>query len=108
MIGLSNVTSAELRDAVAVTAIDTIQNRYSAGLDGGDDVRSLTSVEIAFVPWGPLGDHPPRTSSTPTSGTPAQQALRSLLELAPNVLPIPGTSSFAHLDENLATRQALT
>ncbi len=105
MIGISNVTVAQLRDAVAVAQVAAVQNRYSAGSGGDEAVLTMTREHgIAFVPWGPLRDGPP-AGAIPVAldATPAQRSLAALLIQAPNILPIPGTNSTDHLEENLAT-----
>ncbi len=108
-IGLSNVSLAQLKTAEKVVQIDAVQNRYNPA-DGGDEaVLTYTAQKgIAFVPWGPLGANPMKQGAPLASGdaiglqTPAQAALSELLSRAPNVLPIPGTTSRQHLMENMA------
>jgi pyridoxine 4-dehydrogenase len=91
LLGVSNVTLDQLRKALTAAPIAAVQNRYSAASGGNDDVLDFTTSHgIAFVPWGPIRG----TDS-------ADQALRALLDRAPNVLPIPGTTSTTHLEENV-------
>jgi pyridoxine 4-dehydrogenase len=116
-IGLSNISIEQLRHAVAGTDIVCVQNlfhladRHSAPL-----LDECLSRGIAFVPFCPLGwprghDNPVLTSpvlaqiAARLGATPAQVALAWLLQLAPNVLLIPGTGSVAHLHENLAAEK---
>jgi len=113
-IGLSNVSLAQLRHATAGTDIVCVQNLFHLA-DRRDSpiLQECLSRGIAFVPFCPLGwprgrDNPVFTSpvvnrtATRLGITPAQVALKWLLQLAPNVLLIPGTGSVAHLRENLA------
>ncbi len=107
-IGLSNVTVEELRRAQTVAPIASVQNRYNILEREQDAMIDLTAHEgIAFIPYGPLGAHPmqkgsPLANGVDTKGrTGAQKALRALLDRAPNVVVIPGTTSIAHLEENL-------
>lgn len=109
-IGVSNVSLSDLKRAQSVTQIDAVQNRFNVAEENGVDVLSYSTAEgIAFVPWGPLGASPMKhgsplaqESSGRRNHSGAQIALRSLLERAPNILPIPGTTTIAHLEENVA------
>ncbi len=117
LIGLSNITVPQLEEARAITAIASVQNRYSVGERQGDPMVDHCAREgIAFVPYGPLGADPmkrgaPLASAEGTladigkhlGATATQVALSWLLHRAPNILPIPGTTSIAHLEENLAS-----
>ena len=113
-IGLSNVSRDHLRYALAVTDIACVQNLLNLA-----DQRSMPVLEechargIAFVPFFPLGSafgrSNPVLASSPVTDTaarlgctPAQVALAWLLDLRPEVLLIPGTSSIRHLEENMA------
>jgi pyridoxine 4-dehydrogenase len=113
-IGLSNVSLDQLRHALAATDIVCVQNMFHLA-DRRDTpiLQECLSRGIAFVPFCPLGwprgrDNPVLTSpvvrltAIRLGITPAQVALNWLLQLAPNVLLIPGTGSVAHLRENLA------
>ena len=114
-IGLSNITPGHLRRALAITDIACVQNLLNLA-----DRRSMPVLEechvrgIAFVPFFPLGSGFAR-GGNPVQGspavavtaarlrcTPAQVALAWLLDLRPEVLLIPGTSSISHLEENMA------
>ena len=108
-IGLSNVTPAQVAEGRAMADIVCVQNQYNL-VQRGDDamVRTLAAAGIAYVPFFPLGGFTP-LQSTALSGvaeslgaTPMQVALAWLLQRAPNILLIPGTSSVGHLRENLA------
>ncbi len=113
-VGLSNASLDQLRHAAAGTGIACVQNLFHLAFRYGTPVlEECLRRGIAFVPFCPLGwprgqDNPVLTS--PVVGqtaarlgiTPAQVALQWLLQLAPNVLLIPGTGSVAHLRENLA------
>jgi pyridoxine 4-dehydrogenase len=113
-VGLSNVSLEQLQHAVAGTDISCVQNMFHlADRRGTPVLEECLSRGIAFVPFWPLGfprgqDNPVLTSPVVTQTatrlgiTPAQVALQWLLQLAPNVLLIPGTGSVAHLRENLA------
>jgi pyridoxine 4-dehydrogenase len=113
-VGLSNVTLEQLRHAVAGTDIVCVQNLFHlADRRAAPLLEECLSRGIAFVPFCPLGwprgqDNPVLTSPVVTQTaarlgiTPAQAALQWLLQLAPNVLLIPGTGSIAHLRENVA------
>lgn len=108
MIGLSNVNVEQLRRAQQVAQIVSVQNRYSMDDRGSDDVLNVCEKEdIAFLPWYPLGagslaraNRPPLDEGK--GATPAQIALAWLLGRSPVMVPIPGTSSVAHLEENVA------
>jgi aryl-alcohol dehydrogenase-like predicted oxidoreductase len=108
-IGLSNVTAAQVAEALAITEIVCVQNNYNlVNRDGGAMIDKLARARIAYVPFFPLGGFTPLESSTLSSvadglgATPMQVALAWLLHRCANVLLIPGTSSVAHLRENLA------
>ena len=113
-VGLSNVGLEQLQHAAAGTGIVCVQNLFHlADRRSAPVLEECRSRGIAFVPFCPLGwprgrDNPVLTSPVviKTAGrlgiTPAQVALQWLLQLAPNVLLIPGTGSVAHLRENLA------
>ncbi|RWB33136.1 MAG: aldo/keto reductase family oxidoreductase [Mesorhizobium sp.] len=108
-IGLSNVTSAQIEEARRIAKIVCVQNQYNLAHRGDDAlIDKLASDGIAYVPFFPLGGFNPLQSSTLSGvaqrlgATPMQVALAWLLRRAPNILLIPGTSSVAHLRENLA------
>lgn len=107
-VGLSNVTAAQVAEAQRITEIVCVQNHYNL-VHRADDalVDALASQGIAYVPFFPLGGFTPIQSSALSDiaaslgATPMQVALAWLLHRAPNILLIPGTSSLAHLRENV-------
>jgi aryl-alcohol dehydrogenase-like predicted oxidoreductase len=108
-IGLSNVTAAQVAEAQAITDIVCVQNNYNLAFRHDDAlIEDLARQGIAYVPFFPLGGFTPLQSSTLSDvaaqlgTTPMQVALAWLLHRSPNILLIPGTSSVAHLRENLA------
>jgi pyridoxine 4-dehydrogenase len=109
-VGVSNVTAAQVREAQGITDIVCVQNHYNlAQRDDDALIEDLARSGIAYVPFFPLGGFTPLQSSTLSSVaerlgvTPMQVALAWLLHRSPNILLIPGTSSVAHLRENLAS-----
>jgi aryl-alcohol dehydrogenase-like predicted oxidoreductase len=107
-LGLSNVTPAQLAEAQAVTEIVCVQNFYNVAHRNDDRfIDALAAQGIAYVPFFPLGGFTPLQSSVldeaaaALHATPMQLALAWLLQRSPNILLIPGTSSVAHLRENL-------
>lgn len=110
-LGLSNVTPTQLAKAQSISAIVCIQNHYNlVHRDDDDFIDDLAKQGIAYVPFFPLGGFSPIQSSVletvaaSLKATPMQVALAWLLQRSPNILLIPGTSSVAHLRENLAVR----
>lgn len=112
-IGVSNFSVAELERVAGIARIVSVQNRYNIGDRGSDDVIAYCEQrKMAFIPWYPLaaGEHAGRDSGSREldriakqhSITAAQAALAWLLARSPAMLPIPGTSSVAHLEENVA------
>jgi aryl-alcohol dehydrogenase-like predicted oxidoreductase len=108
-IGLSTVSPRQLAEARAITDIVCIQNFYNVARRGDDPfIDDLAAQGIAYVPYFPLGGFSPLQSAALDAAavslgvTPMQVALAWLLQRAPNVLLIPGTSSIGHLRENLA------
>ncbi|MBR8143129.1 aldo/keto reductase family oxidoreductase [Burkholderia sp. AU19243] len=108
-IGLSNVTAAQIAEGRRICDIVCVQNHYNlAHRDDDRLIDALARDGIAYVPYFPLGGFSPLQSSTldavaaRVGATPMQTALAWLLRRAPNILLIPGTSSVAHLRENLA------
>ncbi|MGB9381912.1 aldo/keto reductase family oxidoreductase [Candidatus Binatus sp.] len=108
-IGLSNVTATQVAEAQAITEVVCVQNLYNLAYRNDDVlIDDLARQRIAYVPFFPLGGFSPLQSSTLTTvarrlaATPMQIALAWLLHRSPNILLIPGTSSVAHLRENLA------
>ena len=111
-IGLSNVTPAQVAEGRRISEIVCVQNHYNlAHRDDDALIDDLARDGIAYVPFFPLGGFTPLQSSTLSEvarrlgATPMQVALAWLLHRAPNILLIPGTSSVAHLRENLAAAQ---
>jgi pyridoxine 4-dehydrogenase len=111
-IGLSNVTPTQVAEAQAITEVLCVQNNYNVAHRHDDAlIDSLSQQGIAYVPYFPLGGFSPLQSSILTgvadrlASTPMQVALAWLLHRSPNVLLIPGTSTVAHLRENLAAAQ---
>ena len=111
-IGVSNVTAAQVAEAQAIADIVCVQNNYNV-VHREDDalIDNLARQGIAYVPFFPLGGFTPLQSSTLSHVAdrlgvkPMQVALAWLLHRSPNILLIPGTSSLAHLRENLAAGQ---
>jgi pyridoxine 4-dehydrogenase len=108
-IGLSNVTPTQIAQGRRIANIVCVQNQYNLAHRADDAlVDELASVGIAYVPFFPLGGFTPLQSSalsdvaSQLEATPMQVALAWLLQRSPNILLIPGTSSIAHLRENLA------
>jgi len=113
-IGLSEVTPAEIEAAQTIVPIVSIQNRYSlADRRHEDTLAWCEQRNIAFLPWYPMAagklfkpDHPLHQALGRTAAahgvTPAQVSLAWLLARSPVLLPIPGTSQVAHLEENVA------
>jgi pyridoxine 4-dehydrogenase len=112
-IGVSNVSVDQLKQARGIVEVVTVQNRYNLEDQRSEDVlEACEEASIGFIPWFPLatgrlaepggpldrlaGDH---------DATPGQIALAWLLARSPVMLPIPGTSSIAHLEENLAAAE---
>lgn len=110
-IGVSNVTVEELRRARAVARIVSVQNQYNVADRESDDVIDVCARDgLGFLPWRPLGtggrgrafSAELRAIAARHDAAPAQVALAWLLRRSPVMLPIPGTGSPAHLDENVA------
>ncbi len=108
-LGVSNVTSRQLKEVRAIAPVVCVQNHYNlAHRDDDPMIDELAGSGVAYVPFFPLGGFTPLQSSTLSEvaarlgATSLQTALAWLLRRAPNVLLIPGTSSVGHLRENLA------
>ncbi|MEP6915183.1 MAG: aldo/keto reductase family oxidoreductase [Acidobacteriota bacterium] len=108
-LGLSNVTPAQVAEGQTITEIVCVQNLYNVAHRKDDGfIDDLAAQGIAYVPFFPLGGFTPLQSSVLDAAaaslqvTPMQLALAWLLQRSPNLLLIPGTSSVAHLRENLA------
>ena len=112
-VGLSNVTVAQLDEARRIVEIASVQNEYNLGNRESEDVLEACEREgIAFLPWYPLNagelarpGGPVEEIAAAHDATPAQVALAWLLQRSPVTIPIPGTSSLTHLEENLAARE---
>jgi pyridoxine 4-dehydrogenase len=108
-VGLSNVTAAQIAEGRRICEIVCVQNQYNLAHRADDElIDRLARDGIAYVPFFPLGGFSPLQSSHLSAvaarlgATPMQVALAWLLRRSPNILLIPGTSSVAHLRENLA------
>ncbi len=108
-IGLSNVTPTQVAEGRRICRIACVQNQYNLAHRQDDAlIDTLAADGIAYTPFFPLGGFSPLQSgilsevATRLGATPMQVALAWLLRRAPNILLIPGTSSLAHLRENLA------
>jgi pyridoxine 4-dehydrogenase len=111
-IGVSNVTPTQIAEARRLCEVVCVQNLYNLAQRRDDAlIDELARAGIAYVPYFPLGGFTPLQSSVLSDvanrlgATPMQVALAWLLRRAPNILLIPGTSSVAHLQENLAAAQ---
>jgi len=111
-LGVSNVSPEQLAEAQAVTEIVCVQNFDNVAKRNDDDfIDDLAKQGIAYVPFFPLGGFTPLQSSAldaaaaSLGATPMQVALAWLLQRSPNIVLIPGTSSVAHLRENLAAAE---
>ncbi len=108
-VGLSEVTVDQLAAAQQVMPIVSVQNMYNLTARAAEPVlEEATNQGIAFIPWFPLAAGPLAAPDGPLArmagehdATPAQMALAWLLHRSPVMLPIPGTSSVAHLEENV-------
>ncbi|MCO8271206.1 aldo/keto reductase [Actinoplanes sp. TRM 88003] len=104
-LGLSEVTVDELAEARAITAITSVQNRYNLADRTHEPVlHACERLGILFLPWRPLAHDggAVETIAAELGATPAQVALAWLLAHSPVMLPIPGTSKLAHLEQNHA------
>ncbi|WP_350015647.1 aldo/keto reductase family oxidoreductase [Rhodanobacter sp. IGA1.0] len=108
-LGLSNATANQVAEAQRIAPVVCVQNQYNlAHRDDDDFIDALARQGVAYVPFFPLGGFSPLQSRTLSDvaarleATPMQVALAWLLTRSPNILLIPGTSSVAHLRENLA------
>ncbi|QXG74293.1 oxidoreductase [Modestobacter sp. L9-4] len=108
-LGLSTVTLAQVTEAQAIATVVCVQNMYNLAHRSDDAlVDALDAQGVAYVPWFPLGGFTPLQSDALTAvatrlgAAPLAVALAWLLQRSPNVLLIPGTSSVAHLRENVA------
>jgi pyridoxine 4-dehydrogenase len=112
-IGLSEVTVDQVKAAQQVATIATVQNMYNLANRSAEDVLDYSAAEgIGFIPWFPLATGglakpggPLESLATKHDATPSQLALAWLLHRSPVMLPIPGTSSVAHLEDNVAAAE---
>ena len=114
-VGLSNVSLAQVKEAQAIVPIASVQNRFNLLEREDDPVLDYCAQQgIAYLPWGPLAAKPfaPEAPLAKASGlmaqiagdlqaTAGQVALAWLLRRSPNIILIPGTTSIAHLEENI-------
>jgi len=109
-IGLSEVTVDQLRSAAEVATIATVQNLYNLAERSAEELLDYSAANgIGFIPWFPLATGelakpggPLAALAAKKGATPSQLALAWLLRRSPAMLPIPGTSSVAHLEDNVA------
>jgi pyridoxine 4-dehydrogenase len=115
-VGLSNVSLAQLEEARRIVPIASVQNRFALSFRENEEMIAYCAHEgIAFIPWGPLGARgfqygaplaapvgPVAEIARRMGATPGQVALAWLLARGGNVVVIPGTTSLAHLEENVA------
>lgn len=104
-LGISHVDAEQLAEAQAIAPVTAVQNHFHIQNRGDTDVLTLCEQNgIAYVPYFPLGGGRTRLKSIPArpEATPAQVALAWLLAVSPVTLAIPGTSTLAHLTENMA------
>jgi pyridoxine 4-dehydrogenase len=112
-IGLSEVSVEQLQEAQKIAPIVSVQNLYNlANRQSEALLDHVQAHDIAFIPWFPLAtgdlarqDGPLRQIAAEIGATPSQLALAWLLRRSPVMLPIPGTASVAHLEENLAAAE---
>ncbi|SOD73338.1 aryl-alcohol dehydrogenase-like predicted oxidoreductase [Jatrophihabitans sp. GAS493] len=112
-IGLSEVTVEEIKAASEIVRIDTVQNLFNLTFRKSEDVLDYATEQgIGFIPWYPIASGKLSEPGglvdeivTATGATPAQVSLAWLLARSPVMLPIPGTSQVAHLEENVAAAQ---
>jgi pyridoxine 4-dehydrogenase len=110
LIGLSEVNTDQLAEAQKIVEISSVQNLYNVADRSAEDVLdACEAAGIGFIPWFPLATGKLAAAGGPlariaeaTGATPSQLALAWLLRRSPVILPIPGTSSVAHLEENIA------
>ena len=109
-VGISNVSNEELEEARSIVEVVTVQNRYNLIYRGSEDVlEACARAGIGFIPWFPLATGHLAEPGGPLDeiarshdATPGQVALAWLLARSEVMLPIPGTSSIKHFEENLA------
>ena len=112
-IGLSEVTVDQVRQAQRIAPIATVQNLYNLSNRSSEDVLEYSAAnDIGFIPWFPLATGelakpggPLATMASEHGATPSQLALAWLLHRSPVMLPIPGTSTVGHVEENIAAAE---
>jgi aryl-alcohol dehydrogenase-like predicted oxidoreductase len=111
-LGLSNATMTQFDEAQRIAPVACVQNHYNLiHRDDDELIVTLSEMQIPYVPFFPLGGFTPLQSDElagiagESGATPMQVALAWLLQRSPNILLIPGTSSLAHLRENLAAAE---
>jgi aryl-alcohol dehydrogenase-like predicted oxidoreductase len=112
-VGLSEVTVDQIEAAQRIVPVVSVQNQYNIAQRGGDDVVDFCQgQQIGFIPWFPLGSGklsrpggPLDRVASELGATVSQVCLAWLLRRSPVMLPIPGTSSLAHLEENCAAAE---
>ena len=111
-VGISNATRRQVEEAISILPLIGVQNHYNLVQRGDDEMIDwLAEQRIAYVPFFPLGGFTPLQSeelsqvAAEIGASPMQVALAWLLQRSPNILLIPGTSSRAHLRENLAASE---
>jgi pyridoxine 4-dehydrogenase len=112
-IGLSEVNGDQLKEAQTITEIVSVQNMYNLTTRGSEPLLDeATNQGVAFIPWFPLAAGPLAAADGPLQriaadhhASPSQLALAWLLKRSPVILPIPGTSKVAHLEENVAAAE---
>src|ERR1700756_386790 len=107
-VGLSNVTREHIERARRIVPIVSVQNRYSFADRESDFIVDHCDNDIAFLPWAPIGqarvaNNALRQVAEQLHATPFQVALAGLLKRSKFILPIPGTASIKHLEENIAS-----
>lgn len=112
-IGLSEVSVSDLAEAQKTAAIVSVQNLFNLGDRRAEELLDhVTEHDIAFIPWYPLATGGLARENSPLAAlakehgaSPSQLALAWLLKRSPVVLPIPGTSSVSHLEDNVAAAE---
>jgi pyridoxine 4-dehydrogenase len=112
-IGLSEIDVDQLKAAQQITEIVSVQNMYNLSARGSEPLLDFaTSQGVGFIPWFPLASGPLAAADGPLQriaadhdASPSQLALAWLLKRSPVMLPIPGTSKVAHLEENVAAAE---
>jgi pyridoxine 4-dehydrogenase len=105
-IGLSNVSEEQLREAERITPVVSIQNRYNVTDRSSEQMVDICDQEaMVFLPWAPISEAqgiPLRTAAEAHGVSPRQVAIAWLLARSPQILPIPGSGSAEHVEENIA------